>query len=129
MRKNKHGNKKTVVDGITFASKHEAKRYGELKLLLRVGIISDLELQKKYVLIPAQYREAPTGEVYKVGARKGLPKIKRVCIEESCCYVADFVYKKDGREVVEDAKGVRTKDYIIKRKLMLYVHGIRIVEV
>ena len=92
-------------------------------------MISDLELQTKYLLIPAHYEEVPTGEVYQVGARKGLPKMKRVCIEESCGYVADFVYKKDGETIVEDTKGFRTKDYIIKRKLMLHLYGIRIVEV
>ena len=129
MRRNKLGNKKKVIDGITFDSKREAKRYSELKLLERAGVISDLELQKKYVLIPAQYREVPTGELYKVGARKGLPKMKRVCLEEACTYTADFVYKKDGQTVVEDAKGFRTDKYIIKRKLMLHLYGIRIVEV
>ena len=52
-------------------------------------------------------------------------------IEKSCVYIADFVYKDEetGRTVVEDAKGVKTKDYIIKRKLMLWLHGIRIAEV
>lgn len=129
MRRNKLGNKKMVIDGITFDSKREAKRYRELKLLERAGVISDLELQKKYILIPAHYEEVPTGEVYQVGARKGLPKMKRVCIEESCGYVADFVYKKDGETVVEDAKGFKTDKYIIKRKLMLHVHGIKVVEV
>lgn len=129
MQKNKLGNRKTVVDGISFDSKREAKRYRELKLLLRAGVISDLELQKRYVLIPAQYEEMPTGEAYKIGEKKGLPKVKRVCVEQSCFYVADFVYKQNGKTVVEDTKGFQTKDYIIKRKLMLHVHGIKVVEV
>ena len=89
--------------------------------------ISELEVQKKYVLIPAQ-REKST-EVYKKGEKKGQPKEGKV-IEKECAYYADFDYiDKNGRHIVEDTKGVKTKEYIIKRKLMLYIHGIRISEI
>lgn len=106
----KHRNIKTVVDGITFDSKKEARRYKELMLLLQAGKITNLELQKKYELIPKQ--------------RKSNGKL-----ELACSYVADFVYIEGGIQVVEDVKGKATRDYIIKRKLMLKVHGIEIKEV
>lgn len=123
----KYHNKKIVVDGIKFDSKKEAARYKELKTLERAGIIQDLQRQVKYVLIPVQYEH--TGKIYVKGKDKGKPK-KGKLIERECAYYADFVYsKKSGELVVEDTKGMRTPDYIIKRKLMLYVHGIRIVEV
>lgn len=117
----KYGNKKVIVDGITFDSKKEARRYTELKLFERAGQIQNLELQKEFELIPTQ-READT-----VGIRGGVKKGK--VIEHAVKYKADFVYTENGKTVVEDTKGMRTKDYIIKRKLMLYVHQIRIREV
>lgn len=75
-----------------------------------------------YELIPAQYGEC--GKDFK-------GRDTRVLLERPCRYVADFVYtdRATGQTVVEDTKGVRTKEYIIKRKLMLHVHGIRIKEV
>lgn len=107
----KYGNKKTVVDGITFDSKKEATRYAELKLLQRAGEIFDLQRQVPFTLIPKQTRD---GKV----------------IERPCVYKADFVYKeKDGTEVVEDVKGVCTKEYRIKKKLMLWQFGIVVKEV
>lgn len=117
----KYGNKKTTVDGITFDSLKEAKRYKELSLMQHSGAIQDLQMQVKYILIPAQ-READT-----VGARGGIHKGK--LIERECTYVADFVYKENGETVVEDTKGFRTKDYLLKRKMMLFFHGIKIREV
>lgn len=117
----KYGSKKVRIDGIIFDSKKEARRYHELKLLQRAGEISGLELQKTFELIPAQ-REPDT-----IGVRGGIKKGK--VIEQAVKYVADFVYTENGQTVVEDTKGFRTKDYIIKRKLMLYVHGIKIREV
>lgn len=117
----KYGNKKTTVDGITFDSLKEAKRYKELSLMERAGMIQDLQRQVKYILIPAQ-REPDT-----VGARGGVHKGK--LIERECSYVADFVYKEKGQPIVEDTKGMQTKDYILKRKMMLYFHGIKIKEV
>lgn len=122
--KMKYRNKKITVDGITFDSRREYNRFVELQLLERAGQIQALELQKKFVLIPAQYE---TFERYgKAGQR--LKDGKR-CIEKECAYIADFVYTENGETVVEDTKGMRTKDYIIKRKLMLYTHGIKIKEV
>ena len=117
----KYGNKKVTVDNIQFDSKREAQRYCELKLLEQAGEISGLRMQVKFVLIPQQ-REPDIR-----GPRGGIHKGK--VIEKECAYIADFVYQKDGETVVEDTKGFRTTDYIIKRKLMLYVHGIRIREV
>lgn len=118
----KYKSKKCDFDGIRFDSKKEMKRYIELKLLERAKEITNLQLQVKYELIPAQ-REPDT-----VGKRGGITKGK--VIEYPCHYIADFVYKdKDGNMVVEDTKGYKTPEYIIKRKLMLHVHGIRIREV
>lgn len=120
---NKYSNKKIEVDGITFDSKREAKRYKELLLLEQAGAISNLQRQVKYVLIPTQ-REPDT-----VGARGGIHKGK--VIEKECAYYADFVYfdREKQEIVVEDTKGMKTIDYVIKRKLMLYRHGIRITEI
>lgn len=118
---NKYGSKKIVIDGITFDSKREAARYQELKLLEKAGQIQNLQRQVKFVLIPAQ-REPDT-----IGIRGGIHKGKT--IEKECSYIADFVYQENGQTVVEDTKGFRTTDYIIKRKLMLHVHGIRIREI
>ena len=120
----KYGNRKTTVDGIVFDSLREARRYRELSLLQRAGEITGLELQKEYELIPAQYETFP--RYGKKGQR--ITDGKR-CIEKPVKYKADFVYKVGGVAIVEDTKGVKTKDYIIKRKLMLYVHGIKIKEV
>lgn len=117
----KYGNKKVEVNGIVFDSKKEARRYNELLLLEKAGVIQNLTRQVKFVLIPAQ-REPDT-----FGKRGGIKKGKT--IEKECSYVADFYYKENGVPIVEDTKGFRTKDYIIKRKLMLHVHGIRIKEV
>ena len=90
-------------------------------MLEKAGEIRNLERQVKYTLIPAQYEETVDA--------KG--KTKRRCVERECCYVADFKYQdaRTGGLVVEDTKGVRTKDYIIKRKLMLSVYGIKIKEI
>lgn len=94
-----------------YASRKEHRRANELKLLQRAGIIKHLREQVTYELIPTQ-RDV-NGKV----------------IERACSYVADFVYTdKDGNLVVEDTKGMRTEVYRIKRKLMLHVHGIRILE-
>ena len=122
----KYGNQNTTVDGIRFDSQREAQRYQELVLLLRAGKISDLRRQVKFVLIPTQY------EVYARYSDKTGKRLKdgKKVIEKETSYKADFVYRNaDGDLVVEDAKGVRTADYIIKRKLMLERHNIRISEV
>lgn len=106
----KYRNKKVEVDGMTFDSKKEAKRYKELLLLEKAGAIQDLHTQVKYVLIPSQ-------------------RINGKVVERECAYKADFVYTENGQTVVEDTKGFKTKEYIIKRKLMLKEHGIRIREI
>lgn len=105
----KYKNKKDVVDGITFDSKKEAQRYCELKILEEAGEIKNLELQKKYILIPAQ-------------------RIDGKLIERECSYRADFTYETKDGMVVEDTKGFKTPEYKIKRKLMLERYGIRILE-
>lgn len=124
MRKagNKYKNHKIEVGGIVFDSRKEARRWQELKLLEAAGEISELQRQVKYTLIPAQ-REPP-----KVGKRGGT--IKGKLIEREVAYIADFVYKnKDGAQIVEDVKGMATPEYVLKRKMMLYFHGIQISEV
>ena len=121
----KYHNQKVVYDGIQFDSKREAQRYQELKLMERAGMICDLKRQVKYELIPAQY-------------------IDGKCVERAVTYTSDFEYyvlkpiksvmvdpktRVVGEHIVEDSKGMRTKDYVIKRKLMLYKYGILITEV
>lgn len=114
---------------MTFDSLKEYRRFRELRLLEKAGEVTELKRQVEFELLPAQYEEVPTGEVYKRGERQGQPKKKRVCVELPVKYIADFVYKENGKQVVEDTKGVKTKDYILKRKMLLYLHGIRIREV
>ena len=102
---NKYGARKmTAPDGQVFDSVKEFHRWGVLRLLERAGKISDLKRQVKYELIPKQEGE------------------------RACHYVADFVYHEDGKLVVEDCKGFRTDAYKIKKKLMLWVHGIKVKE-
>lgn len=124
-RSNKYGSRKVAVDGITFDSKKEAQRYCELRLLEKAGQITNLQRQVKFELIPTQREEST--EVYKAGPKKGLPKPGAV-IENPTFYIADFVYMENGKKVVEDAKGYKTPEYKIKKKLLLWVHGIRIRE-
>lgn len=106
----KYGNRKVIRDGIAFDSAKECARYCELKLMQRAGVISDLQMQVSFELIPSQ-------------------RINGKVAERAVNYIADFVYKQDGQTVVEDTKGFKTKEYIIKRKLMLWRHGIQIKEV
>ena len=99
---NKYRAIKTTVDGITFASHKEAMRYQELMLLLHSNNIQNLRLQVNYPIV-----------------------INGVKV---CSYVADFVYISNGKEVVEDTKGVRTPYYKLKKKLMKAIYGIEIFE-
>ena len=119
----KYGNKKAEVDGETFDSRKEARRWRELQLLEQAGAIRDLERQKKFLLIPAQ-REPDI-----IGPRGGVKPGK--LIEHEVSYIADFYYidAETGAVVVEDTKGIRTTEYIIKRKMLLYFHGIKIREI
>lgn len=96
----KYRNKKTTIDGITFSSKGEANRYCELKLLERAGLISDLQLQPKFELQPKFKKDGKT--------------IRAIN------YIADFQYVENGQIVVEDFKGVITKEFSIKKKMFEY---------
>lgn len=122
MLRRSKANKYNAVKVGAHASKKEHARASQLRLMQHAGIISDLREQVPFELIPAQYGTCGTDF-------KG--KSVRVLLERSCRYIADFVYTDNatGRTVVEDTKGVRTKEYIIKRKLMLAVHGIQIREI
>lgn len=122
----KYKNKKYEYDGIIFDSRKEGRRYAELKVMQKAGIIHDLQLQVKFVLIPTQYEES--SEVYTKGNKKGQKKRGKL-LEKECSYIADFVYYENGQQIVEDAKGLRTEVYKIKKKLILERYGIRIREV
>lgn len=100
--RNKYRAIKAVVDGITFDSKKEARRYGQLKLLARAGKISELKLQPRFDLIVN-------------GCKCGF-------------YKADFEYIEDGKRVVEDVKGMKTPIYNLKKKLVKAIYGIDIFE-
>lgn len=125
---NKYHAKKVVVDGRSFDSKKEANRYKVLSALQANGEIQNLQCQVKYELVPAQYEESV---VYTPKQNK--PKNARKVIERKVEYVADFVYEQDGKTVVEDVKGFRNSAaysiFVIKRKLMLQVHGIKVREI
>lgn len=102
---NKFGAISTTVDGIRFASRAEAKRYGELCILQKAGLISDLKCQPRYEL-----------------------SVNGVRV---CEYIADFSYIERGKGVVEDVKSpaTRTPVYLLKKKLMKAIHGLEVVEV
>jgi hypothetical protein len=119
----KYHAKKVSIQGEVFDSKKEARRFLELQMLEKAGRISGLQRQKKFVLVPAQYEPETTGP------RGG--RIKGKLLEREVAYYADFVYFDEEEKdfVIEDTKGVRTKDYIIKRKLMLWLKGYQIREV
>lgn len=121
--KNKYNAKSVEYDGIKFDSQKEALRYKELRFLISEGIITDLRRQVKFILIPTQREPSTVG-------KRGAIKQGRL-LEKECSYIADFVYTvvETGETVVEDAKGFRTKEYAIKKKLMLFVYGVQIKEV
>lgn len=108
----------TMPDGtlMHFDSKREARRYMDLWLMQRSGEIANLRTQVKYPLLPKQVRSDGT-------------------MERAIDYVADFVYEKDSETVVEDSKGFRNtasaayRVFVMKRKMMLYFHGITVREV
>lgn len=111
--KNKYGNQQLIVDGIKRDSISESNRFEELRFLERSGYVKNLKYQVPFILINSQQ-----GEFRK---------------ERPVKYIADFVYdelQEDGswKHIVEDKKGKKTKDYVIKRKLMLFIHGISIRE-
>lgn len=108
--RSKFNAKKTVVDGITFDSRKEAKRYVELRDLERAGDIRDLKRQVRYEIVPA----------FDVDGKHYRP----------VAYIADFVYTdcETGKEIVEDVKGYRTSVYRLKSKLFAYRYGVAILE-
>lgn len=105
---NKYKNRRITTPEGKFDSKREYERWCELKLLQRTGEISRLQRQVRYNLVPMQRNRCRN--------------------ERPVDYIADFVYVKNGRTIVEDVKGKRTPEYIIKRKLMLYLRGISVLE-
>lgn len=107
-RTNKYHAKKTVVDGMTFDSSREADRYLVLKSMEKDGDIEDLRRQVRYELVPA----------FDVDGKHYRPVF----------YVADFVYVKDGKTVVEDVKGMKTDVYRLKSKLFARRYGLNIME-
>ena len=107
-RANKYHAKKTTVDGIEFDSAKEAKRYAKLRALEDAGKIQGLRLQVPFELVPSFECD---GVKY-----RGMK------------YVADFVYYRDGKVVVEDCKGFKTAEYKLKKKLMAYINHVNIEE-
>ena len=105
----KYGNRMVSVDGYKFDSVREAQRYIDLSLMQRAGVISDLRRQVPFELVPKQ-------------------KDSRGRVIREIRYIADFVYTENGKTVVEDAKGYKTKEYELKKKLMKYFHNIEIKE-
>jgi uncharacterized protein DUF1064 len=104
----KYKAKKAVVDGITFASQAEARRYGELKLLLKAGVIKHLTMQPYFQLAPAVRLD---------GKKRMKPALR---------YQADFSYTENSKLVVEDVKGVMTEAFRIKQHLMATIYEIQI---
>ena len=119
---NKYHAKKVIFDGITFDSKKEGLYYLRLKDMLRSGEISNLRMQVPYELLPAIYKD-------EVVHMKTKDKVVKKLVQRAVTYVADFVYEKDGAEYVIDTKGMRLADYILKKKMMLALKGIEIVEI
>ena len=116
----KYHSRKVITDDGVFDSRKEYRRWLELKAKEKAGMIQDLQRQVVIELIPA------IREPDKVGKRGG--RIKGKVIERKANYIADFCYTQDGERIVEDCKGVRTKDYILKRKLLLWRYGIKVRE-
>lgn len=122
-----------------YASKREAKRAAELRLMEQAGKIQNLREQVRYVLVPAIY-ETESGKLVKDWAEKPKKELegqygKLKILERSLVYVSDFVYEQDGETVVEDAKGMKKSNaaiyriFVAKRKLLLHEYGIRVREV
>ena len=121
--RSKYGNKKARHAGIVFDSRRERNRYIILSSMEKAGEISDLRMQVSFELIPA---------VYETVEQQLKTKVKKVekCVQRATHYIADFVYKdKDGKIVVEDAKGMKTKEYMLKKKMMRAFLDIEIKEV
>lgn len=106
----KYHNQPDSRGSLRFDSKKEARRYDELMLMMASGKIKDLRLQQDFTLVEAYTR--PSGE--RVRAMR---------------YRADFTYTREGERIVEDVKGIKTKDYQMKKKLMMDKYGISITEI
>lgn len=129
MTANKYKNRKTKVsNGHIADSRKEARRYEELLILQKAGKISDLRTQVPYELIPAQYE---TYERYGKNGKR-LTDGKKL-VERAVVYVADFVYIEGDKLVVEDVKGYKNgaaySIFVVKRKMMLHILGIKIKEI
>lgn len=124
-RRQKYGNTKTTFRGMEYDSKRERDRHIFLLNAEREGTISDIRRQVTFHLLPAQYETVEK-------QLKTKTKQVNVCVERAVDYIADFTYMKDGKLVVEDtkiAKKLLPPEYVLKRKMMLYFHGIKIKEV
>mgnify|MGYP003297103902 CR=1 FL=1 len=119
-----HSKKVETEDGL-FDSHREKRRWYILKQMEKDGEITELRRQIPFELVPHQ--ELDTPRKMKVKTKGAKPRTQRS--ETAVKYFADFTYMKNGKLVVEDSKGMKTPEYVIKRKLMKYVHGIEIVEV
>lgn len=118
----KYKNKVIETPDGRFDGKNELQRWLFLKKAENDGIITNLRRQVEFTLLPKQTKT-------KLIHLKTKDKIKDVFAEHPVKYIADFVYNKRGETIVEDFKGLKTDVYIIKRKMMLFFHGITIHEV
>lgn len=120
--RNKYHAKKVTICGITFDSKKEGMRWLLLKDMERNGEIANLQRQVPFELLPPIYEDVTVH-------LKTKDKIERRLKQRSVNYIADFTYTKDGRQVVEDTKGMRLPEYILKKKMMLALLNIEVIEV
>lgn len=120
---NKYRNKITYVNGMKFDSKKEALRYLILKDRQDHNEIRDLQMQVPYELLPAVYEK-------QIVHLKTKDKVVNKCIQRAVNYIADFVYNdsKTGKQVIEDVKGRKTKEYLLKKKMMRAILGLTITE-
>ncbi len=122
MSRAKYGNKRLTIDGVTWDSKREYQRWLVLRQAEKDGLISDLERQPKYELVPA------IKEKYVKHLKTKDKECERTA-QLPIAYTADFRYIKDGKVIVEDVKASKymlPKEFTIKSKLMRYVHGIAV---
>ena len=98
--KNKYGNTRTEIDGHTFDSKGEANRWAELRMLEKAGVLTGLQRQVRFELLPPFVHDGKK--------------------EQGIGYIADFTYTQGGKLVIEDFKGARTEVFKLKRKLLLF---------
>ena len=127
-KKQKYNTRKIVYDGITFDSKDEIRRYIELQMLAKTGEIYGLTYHERFELIPAQYE---TVERYGKNGKRLKDGLKLV--ERAAVYTSDFSYylTATGEKIVEDVKSEKTKTeaYVLRRKLVYKIYGIKIKEV